>query len=77
MGSEDFASFSAAVPASHFYFVGIGNEAIGAVHAAHSPHFLVDDGALPYGAAMHANLAIEYLRNHAAAKRSAGPHDEL
>jgi IAA-amino acid hydrolase len=77
MGSEDFASFSAAVPASHFYFVGIGNEAIGAVHAAHSPHFLVDDGALPYGAAMHANLAIEYLRNHAASKRSAGPHDEL
>jgi IAA-amino acid hydrolase len=77
MGSEDFASFSAAVPASHFYFVGIGNEAIGAVHAAHSPHFLVDDGALPYGAAMHANLAIEYLRNHAIANRSVGPHDEL
>jgi IAA-amino acid hydrolase len=47
------------------------------VHAAHSPHFLVDDGALPYGAAMHANLAIEYLRNHAIANRSVGPHDEL
>lgn len=78
MGSEDFASFSEAVPASHFYFVGIGNEAIGAVHAAHSPHFLVDDDALPYGAAMHANLAIGYLRNHAAANGSpAGPHDEL
>ncbi|XP_066314815.1 IAA-amino acid hydrolase ILR1-like 2 [Miscanthus floridulus] len=77
MGSEDFASFSEAVPASHFYFVGIGNEAIGAVHAAHSPHFLVDDDALPYGAAMHANLAIGYLRNHAAANGPAAPHDEL
>ncbi|EES03499.1 IAA-amino acid hydrolase ILR1-like 2 [Sorghum bicolor] len=77
MGSEDFASFSEAVPASHFYFVGIGNEAIGAVHAAHSPHFFIDDGALPYGAAMHANLAIGYLRNHAAASGPVGPHDEL
>jgi len=77
MGSEDFASFSEAVPASHFYFVGIRNEAIGAVHAAHSPHFFIDDDALPYGAAMHANLAIGYLRNHAAANGPAGPHDEL
>ncbi|XP_066309516.1 IAA-amino acid hydrolase ILR1-like 2 [Miscanthus floridulus] len=77
MGSEDFASFSEAVPASHFYFVGIGNEAIGAVHTVHSPHFFIDDDALPYGAAMHANLAIGYLRNHAAANGPAGPHDEL
>nr|ACG45994.1 IAA-amino acid hydrolase ILR1-like 4 precursor [Zea mays] len=79
MGSEDFASFSEAVPASHFYFVGIRNEGIGAVHAAHSPHFLVDDDALPYGAAMHANLAIGYLRNRAAANDGpvVAPHDEL
>ncbi|KAJ1285045.1 hypothetical protein BS78_03G250800 [Paspalum vaginatum] len=73
MGSEDFACFSAAVPASHFYFVGIGNEAAGAVHAAHSPHFLIDDDALPYGAAVHANLAMGYLRR----RSHAGSHDEL
>ncbi|EMS50410.1 IAA-amino acid hydrolase ILR1-like 2 [Triticum urartu] len=62
MGSEDFAAFSEAVPGSHFYFVGIRNEAAGSVHDAHSPHFLVDEGALPYGAAMHASLAMTYLQ---------------
>ncbi|KAF7030186.1 hypothetical protein CFC21_041785 [Triticum aestivum] len=62
MGSEDFAAFSEAVPGSHFYFIGIRNEAAGSVHDAHSPHFLVDEGALPYGAAMHASLAMAYLQ---------------
>ncbi|XP_006646253.1 IAA-amino acid hydrolase ILR1-like 2 [Oryza brachyantha] len=61
MGSEDFATYSEAVPASHFYFVGIRNETEGLVHLAHSPHFLVDDGALPFGAALHASLAMRYL----------------
>uniref|UniRef100_A0A0E0DNR6 Peptidase M20 dimerisation domain-containing protein n=1 Tax=Oryza meridionalis TaxID=40149 RepID=A0A0E0DNR6_9ORYZ len=61
MGSEDFAVFSEAVPASHFYFVGVRNEAEGLVHLAHSPHFRVDDAALPYGAALHASLAMRYL----------------
>jgi IAA-amino acid hydrolase len=77
MGSEDFSSFSEAVPSSHFYFVGIGNEGIGAVHAAHSPHFLIDDDALPYGAAMHANLATGYLRRRAASSGPGDSHDEL
>lgn len=62
MGSEDFAAFSEAVPGSHLYFIGIRNEAAGSVHDAHSPHFLVDEGALPYGAAMHASLAMTYLQ---------------
>ncbi|CAL4974465.1 unnamed protein product [Urochloa decumbens] len=79
MGSEDFAAFAEAVPASHFYFVGIWNEGAGAVHAAHSPHFVVDDDALPYGAAMHANLAAGYLRRRAASGGQHGDshHDEL
>jgi len=77
MGSEDFSSFSEAVPSSHFYFVGIRNEGIGAVHAAHSPHFLIDDDALPYGAAMHANLAAGYLRRRAAPSGPGDSRDEL
>ncbi|KAL6839831.1 hypothetical protein ACP4OV_029641 [Aristida adscensionis] len=77
MGSEDFAAFSEAVPASHFYFVGTRNEALGAVHDAHSPHFFVDDGALPYGAAMHANLAMGYLRRRAAPRVPVASHEEL
>ncbi|CAO2171182.1 unnamed protein product [Urochloa humidicola] len=77
MGSEDFAAFAEAVPASHFYFVGIRNESAGAVHDAHSPHFFVDDEALPYGAAMHANLAAGYLRSRAASGRHGDSHDGL
>nr|CAB3478075.1 unnamed protein product [Digitaria exilis] len=80
MGSEDFAAFAEAVPESYFYFVGIRNEEAGAVHDAHSPHFLVDDGALPYGAAMHANLAEGYLRRRRVAVSGPGgdsSHDEL
>lgn len=77
MGSEDFACYAEAVPASHFYFVGIGNEEVGSVEAAHSPHFLIDDGALPYGAAMHANLAMGYLRRRAASSAPNDSHDEL
>uniref|UniRef100_A0ACD5VU13 Uncharacterized protein n=1 Tax=Avena sativa TaxID=4498 RepID=A0ACD5VU13_AVESA len=73
MGSEDFAAFSEAVPSSHFYFVGILNEAAGSVHDAHSPHFRVDEGALPYGAAMHASLAMTYLQR----QQREAPHDEL
>lgn len=75
MGSEDFAAFSEAVQGeSHFYFVGIRNESAGSVHDAHSPHFRVDEGALPYGAAMHATLAMTYLQQQ---RPRGDSHDEL
>ncbi|TVU35379.1 hypothetical protein EJB05_17266, partial [Eragrostis curvula] len=77
MGSEDFSAFGEAVPSAHFYFVGSRNEAIGAVHDPHSPHFFVDDGALPYGAAMHANLAMGYLRRRAESSAPGNSRDEL
>ncbi|XP_062219033.1 IAA-amino acid hydrolase ILR1-like 2 isoform X2 [Phragmites australis] len=76
MGSEDFAAFAEAVPSSHFYFVGTRNETVGAVHDAHSPHFFVDDAALPYGAAVHANLAMWYLQRRAASRGPGESHDE-
>ncbi|TVU03292.1 hypothetical protein EJB05_51185, partial [Eragrostis curvula] len=72
MGSEDFASFGEAVPSA--YFVGSRNEAVGAVH---DPHFFVDDGALPYGAAMHANLSMGYLRRRAESSAPGDSRDEL
>ncbi|PNT72681.1 hypothetical protein BRADI_2g47790v3 [Brachypodium distachyon] len=75
MGSEDFAAFSEAVQGgSHFYFVGIRNESAGSVHDAHSPLFRVDEGALPYGAAMHATLAMTYLQQQ---RPRGDSHDEL
>jgi IAA-amino acid hydrolase len=77
MGSEDFSSYSDAVPSTHLYFVGTRNEAVGAVHDPHSPHFFVDDAALPYGASMHANLAMGYLRRHAEPRGPVDSRDEL
>ncbi|KAF0905449.1 hypothetical protein E2562_004418 [Oryza meyeriana var. granulata] len=71
MGAEDFG-FYARRMASAFFIIGVGNAtAMGMgerVHMTHSPHFVVDEGALPVGAALHAAVAIDYLRNHPAFK---------
>mmetsp|Transcript_15881 Transcript_15881/g.34266 ORF Transcript_15881/g.34266 Transcript_15881/m.34266 type:complete len:466 (+) Transcript_15881:146-1543(+) len=64
MASEDFAFIAQAVP-SCFAFLGVRNEAIGAIHGLHSPMFTVDEGALRLGAAYMASLAVDYLRDTA------------
>ncbi|OAY74470.1 IAA-amino acid hydrolase ILR1-like 1 [Ananas comosus] len=62
MGAEDFAFFSEAVPATFYYFVGMSDGAIGLLqYTPHSPFFTVNEEALPYGAALHAALAMRYL----------------
>ncbi|XBI98541.1 hypothetical protein VPH35_018768 [Triticum aestivum] len=61
MGGEDFA-FYAQRAAGAFFFIGVGNEtAMDRVHPVHSPHFVLDEGVLPIGAAFHTAVAIEYL----------------
>lgn len=60
MGGEDFAEVLALVPGCYF-FVGARNEAEGIVHPHHSPHFDVDEAALPIGARMLAGIAHRYL----------------
>ncbi|KAI8472795.1 MAG: hypothetical protein J3K34DRAFT_384117 [Monoraphidium minutum] len=87
MPAEDFAFFARAVP-SAFAFLGIRNETLGSVHNLHSRHFVLDEAALPRGAALHAALAMEYLaaggveggafgRVEAAAAAAAAHHEEL
>ncbi|XP_073305612.1 IAA-amino acid hydrolase ILR1-like 6 [Primulina huaijiensis] len=63
MGSEDFAFYSEVIPAT-FYFIGIGNKTLGSVHTAHSPHFTIDEDALPIGAATHAAIAERFLHDN-------------
>ncbi|KXZ53594.1 hypothetical protein GPECTOR_6g511 [Gonium pectorale] len=46
-------------------FLGIRNETAGSVHALHSPKFTLDEGVLYKGAAMHASVAVNYLRTYA------------
>jgi IAA-amino acid hydrolase len=60
MPAEDFAFFARAVP-SAFLFLGIRNETLGSVHNLHSRNFLLDESALPRGAALAAGLAMEFL----------------
>lgn len=63
MGAEDFSFYSEVVPAAFFY-VGIRNETLGSTHSGHSPHFMIDEDALPVGAAAHAVIAERYLNEH-------------
>lgn len=46
MAAEDFGEFLLHVPGCYF-FVGAENEAIGAIHPHHSPHFDICEEALP------------------------------
>lgn len=61
MGGEDFAHYARKVPGFYF-FLGVRNESIGAVHAAHTPNFRIDEAALPLGVRALVLLAIDYLR---------------
>ncbi|XP_028774988.1 IAA-amino acid hydrolase ILR1-like 6 [Neltuma alba] len=63
MGAEDFSFYSEVVPAAFFY-IGIRNETLGSVHTGHSPLFMIDEDALPIGAATHASIAERYLIEH-------------
>ncbi|KAK8940381.1 IAA-amino acid hydrolase ILR1-like 6 [Platanthera zijinensis] len=60
MGAEDFSFYSEIIPAA-FYYIGVRNESLGSVHTGHSPYFMIDEGALPVGAAVHAAIAERYL----------------
>ncbi|EFJ47428.1 hypothetical protein VOLCADRAFT_81528 [Volvox carteri f. nagariensis] len=66
MTGEDFAFFCRQVPCA-LLFLGIRNESAGSVHALHSPKFTLDESVLHKGVAMHATLAVEYLKTFAVA----------
>ena len=64
MGGEDFALFQEKTPGC-FFWLGVGNPEIGAVHPWHSPLFTADESALPIGAgvlAQSALYALQFLR---------------
>jgi IAA-amino acid hydrolase len=70
MGGEDFA-FYAQRAAGAFFMIGVGNETtMERVRPVHSPYFVMDEDALPIGAAFHAAVAIEYLNKNQCASTS-------
>jgi metal-dependent amidase/aminoacylase/carboxypeptidase family protein len=60
MGGEDFAYVLERVPGC-FVMLGVRNEAAGAVYGVHHPKFVVDEQALPIGAALHVGFALRTL----------------
>ncbi|KAL6638219.1 hypothetical protein ACP70R_025791 [Stipagrostis hirtigluma subsp. patula] len=66
MAAEDFGFYAAKIPAA-FFGIGVRSDGTGKIHHVHSPHLVIDEGALPVGAAFHAAVAIEYLNKHASA----------
>lgn len=60
MAAEDFSEFSLRVPGCYF-FVGVRNEAIGAVHPHHSPRFDICEDALAIGLDLLERTALRFL----------------
>ena len=65
MVSEDFAYYSQHVP-TLFCFLGGGNPEINAIYPHHNECFRIDEDALPRGAALYAQFALDYLKGDAA-----------
>ena len=62
MGAEDFSYFCEAVPGCYFRF-GVGTPG-GANITVHNPLFCADLRALPYGAAVYAQIAEDFLNDN-------------
>ncbi|KAG0455135.1 hypothetical protein HPP92_024427 [Vanilla planifolia] len=75
MGAEDFAFYNEVIPKTFYYFLGMQNESNGLLRPGHSPYFTVNEQVLPFGAALHASLAIQYLLEENTSHGSS--HDEL
>ncbi|KAJ0492058.1 putative peptidase M20, bacterial exopeptidase dimerization domain-containing protein [Helianthus annuus] len=60
MGSEDFSVYQEVIP-GYFYFLGMKAESNKKPASVHSPFFEVNEDILPFGAAMHASLVVNYL----------------
>ncbi|KAK1642568.1 hypothetical protein QYE76_060373 [Lolium multiflorum] len=62
MAAEDFGFYAQQIPAA-FFSVGVRGAGMEISHV-HTPHLVIDEGALPIGTALHAAVAIEYLNKH-------------
>jgi metal-dependent amidase/aminoacylase/carboxypeptidase family protein len=61
MGSEDFSFYLQKVPGT-FAFRGVGNKKKDIIYPHHHPKFNIDEDILPLGTALHAAVALEYLK---------------
>ena len=64
MGGEDFAYYAEKV-SGIFFRLGTFNEKKDCIYPNHHPKFDVDEDALPYGSAILAQFALDYIENNA------------
>ena len=62
ISSEDFAFYAQKKPAV-FFRLGIRNEQLGSVVPGHCNNYMVDEAALPTGAAVFVQFALDQNRN--------------
>lgn len=60
MGAEDFARYLQHT-AGAMFFLGIRNKEIGAAYGWHHPKFMVDEAAIPFGAAVLTKATLDFL----------------
>ncbi|KAL8138516.1 hypothetical protein V2J09_004517 [Rumex salicifolius] len=75
MGSEDFAYYQEKIP-GHFFFVGMKTETKQSA-PEHNAKFMVNEDMLPYGASLHASLAVRYILEKQTMSLERSVHDEL
>lgn len=63
MGGEDFAYYAEKVPGI-FFRLGTYNETKDCIYPNHHPKFDIDEDALPYGSALLAQFALDYIENN-------------
>ena len=69
MAAEDFGFYTEKIPAA-FFGIGVRGSSGEEMHHVHTPHLVIDEDALPVGAALHAAVAIEFLNKHASAMQA-------
>lgn len=63
MSSDDFSRFAQKVP-GYYGYIGAINEACNAIYPNHNDCFTVDEAALKRGAALYAQVAVNFLKGH-------------
>lgn len=63
LGSEDFAFVTEKIPNSSYIFLGVGpDEKTGCEYPHHNERVIFNEDAMPLGAAILSNFALEYLK---------------
>uniref|UniRef100_A0ACD5UJ47 Uncharacterized protein n=1 Tax=Avena sativa TaxID=4498 RepID=A0ACD5UJ47_AVESA len=72
MGAEDFGFYAQKIPAA-FFGLGVRGGGGEEMHHVHTPHLVINEDALPVGAALHAAVAIEFLNKNASPVQASSP----